>query len=256
MEFRYWCVAAKNFVEDYRYSGDLFEFLDPDRILIPLQSTGLNDSAGKIIYEGDILEIPIPSDNIFWEDGDLCPADIFQNFPSSSFRGEIARNPCIPCNFWISATNADGLEVVLPLSVSTSGRVIGDIFSRVDEKVRAHGKMGLVSETYRISVKPEFHKFRFWCSAFSCYAKSVWYSGEGDQALKGDDGVRAEQCSGLTDSEGTFIFENDVVKNYTGYFSVVRSGDSPCNLILEGEGEVAIGLDERGSDCRVVGRTS
>ena len=57
IKFRFWCDAAKGFIQDYNYNGavdDLFN--DEDPLLFPTQYTGCNDYEKKEIWEGDIVE--------------------------------------------------------------------------------------------------------------------------------------------------------------------------------------------------------
>jgi uncharacterized phage protein (TIGR01671 family) len=57
IKFRFWCEAAKGFVQDYNYNGavdDLFN--DEDPLLFPTQYTGCNDYQKKEIWEGDVIE--------------------------------------------------------------------------------------------------------------------------------------------------------------------------------------------------------
>lgn len=81
IKFKFFCVPAKGFIENYKYNGkvdDLFNGEDP--LLIPLQYTGENDELGKEIWEGDKVEVqffkwhtqPVFTGVIEYNNGGFC----------------------------------------------------------------------------------------------------------------------------------------------------------------------------------------
>jgi uncharacterized phage protein (TIGR01671 family) len=55
-KYRFWCNAAKAFVQNYKYNGFVDElFSQDDFILIPQQFLGILDSNMKEVYEGDVV---------------------------------------------------------------------------------------------------------------------------------------------------------------------------------------------------------
>ena len=55
IKFRFWCPAANCFVKNYNYSGAVDELFEEDEQLVPQQFTGITDSEGTDIYEGDYV---------------------------------------------------------------------------------------------------------------------------------------------------------------------------------------------------------
>jgi hypothetical protein len=57
IHYKFFCPPAKGFVENYTYKGKVDELFDnEDPTLIPIEYAGIDN-----IYEGDILEITIPT---------------------------------------------------------------------------------------------------------------------------------------------------------------------------------------------------
>ena len=63
IKFRFWNPPGKAFVQQYKYNGYVNELFNQDDILIPSQHTGLKDSFGNEIWEGDIIEFERPLTN-------------------------------------------------------------------------------------------------------------------------------------------------------------------------------------------------
>jgi hypothetical protein len=58
-KFKFFCKAAKGFIQDYKYNGLVEELFD-DSLLIPCQCTSVKDSYGTYIYEHDVIEFERP----------------------------------------------------------------------------------------------------------------------------------------------------------------------------------------------------
>ncbi len=54
-------------------------------------------------------------------------------------------------------------------------------------------------------------QFRFWCPAAGCHVDDYTYKGKVDEFFQGEDILIAEQCTGLRDQRGDFVYENDLV---------------------------------------------
>lgn len=229
LRFRYWCEAGGCFVSDYKYTGDLHCFLEPDGVLFPQQSVGVRDGRNQLAYEGDFVEFEVNSNMGEWESGGNLSSDLLESMAGRSVRGEIARDPCVPCNMWIASTNDQGLEMVFPATCINNGIITGNILE--NEKPPRKAGRSLRREE---SVQFSFHKFRFWNREASTYATRVWYSGMGDMALAEEYSTIPEQCTGLVDKHGVFIFENDILADGDRIFSVSRAETVPSNLVLVG----------------------
>lgn len=234
LRFRYWCEAGRCFVSDYKYTGDLHYFLDSDGVLFPQQSVGILDGRKQLAYEGDFVEFEVNSNMGEWESGGRMSSDLLESMAGQTVSGEIVRDPCVPCNMWIASSNPQGLEMVFPATCISKGFITGNILENKKTPRTVDRKSGR-GEPVRFS----FHKFRFWNRAISAYATRVWYSGMGDGALVEVDSITPEQCTGIVDKHGVFIFENDILADGDRVFSVSRSPQVPSNLVLVNcEGEV------------------
>lgn len=81
-KFRFWCPAAKTFVQDYNYNGSVDELFE-DNILIAQQYIGIKDKDGKEIYEGDIVEYII--EGIDGTTETHCEGEVFWNETIAAF---------------------------------------------------------------------------------------------------------------------------------------------------------------------------
>lgn len=229
MTFRYWCGAAGCYVSDYKYTGWLEEFLDPDSILLPQQSTGIMDAQHEVAYEGDIIRIPEDARAVDWECGTKCAVSTSEI--KGSLLGEVTRDPSTPCNMWISVRTELDLEVVLPLELIKVSQIIGNNFQESKDKM---GSKPSVWDQGNLLVQNSYYRFRFWCHDFGAYGR-VWYSGDGRDALALDGTVITEQCTGLRDRQGHYVFENDILNGEKGTHVIVRSARAPSNLVAVNE---------------------
>jgi hypothetical protein len=125
LSFRFWCGAAKSYVEQYRFSGYVDELFEPDDMLFPQQCTGLTDAKGNWVYEGDLVQIP--SDQL----AGILPGADGDDLGRLEF--EVERDPCEPCNLILVAKTEKGIEVHIPLARVKLGRLTKRGFTtRVD----------------------------------------------------------------------------------------------------------------------------
>lgn len=104
LKFRFWCVSAGAYASDYRFSGCVDELFDDD-VLVPQQCTGLKDSGGKWVFEGDIVKLQL---------GEVKECRL----------ATVEREPDVPCNMVLVSRDGGG-RVVLPLSEVLKGVVVG-----------------------------------------------------------------------------------------------------------------------------------
>jgi len=102
LTFRYWCKVADCYVCNYRYVGELEDFLEPDAVLYPQQSTCIKDSCGQIAHEGDIVEFRGDQVLSTWEDGSKISSAFLEDVKGALLKGEVSRNPALPCNMWLT----------------------------------------------------------------------------------------------------------------------------------------------------------
>lgn len=98
LQWRFWCPVAATYVMDYTYSGLVDELFNPeDNMLLPQQCTGLTDRDGRLVFEGDKVEL------------------------SKGIIGDVIRNPIEPSNLILMTTSGMQLGVRLV----THGKVLG-----------------------------------------------------------------------------------------------------------------------------------
>ncbi len=85
--------------------------------------------------------------------------------------------------------------------------------------------------------------FRFWCGAAGCYVQDYRYSGKVEELFEHDGVLVPQQCTGLRDCHGNWVYEADTVEipiEEAGgkmAFLVERDPCEPCNIILVGRSE-------------------
>ena len=102
-------------------------------------------------------------------------------------------------------------------------------------------------------------QFRFWCPAANSHIHDYRYSGPVDELFQNDSVLVTEQCTGLRDRDGHFVYEGDLVEvcvsrgmpaweggravgdafldrmgGETLKLEVMRDPVCPCNLYLSG----------------------
>jgi hypothetical protein len=55
-------------------------------------------------------------------------------------------------------------------------------------------------------------KFRFWCGAAGTHVSDYRYSGKVDELFQDEDILAAEQCTGIMDIDGQWVYEGDIVE--------------------------------------------
>jgi hypothetical protein len=140
LSFRFFCTAARDYIQDYKYSGRVDELFESDyNFLIPEQCTGLKDKDKKWVFEGDILEIKVKDiDSSIIKIMDesikgLQSEKKGKRNPTLNSLGStghlrvcVERDPCEPCNLTLelSSQTNPALTTYLPLSYIKKAKVI------------------------------------------------------------------------------------------------------------------------------------
>jgi len=89
-------------------------------------------------------------------------------------------------------------------------------------------------------------KFRFWCEVAGTYVADYCYNGAVEDLFQGDTILEAQQCTGLRDAEGRWVYEGDVVE-------ILIERNMP---FWEGGGAVGGGIANRLTGAKLVAEVS
>jgi hypothetical protein len=99
--------------------------------------------------------------------------------------------------------------------------------------------------------------FRFWCGAAGCYVQDYSYSGRVEELFEPDGILMPQQCTGLSDGRGEWIYEGDTIEIPCEYdpapcciFLVERNPCEPCNMILIGRTDDGLEIHRPLADAR------